>query len=96
MEESKRVREFFGVAAPAVAHAEPMWCPALLRITGLGKHLAGFAIERCPDSEFHERGGLEATGMRWTMPAGAFQAPLCKLTGKVPTPRRSTAAAQKG
>src|SRR5260370_25714727 len=66
MEESKRVREFFGVAAPAVAHAEPMWCPAFLRIKGLGKHLAGFAIERCPDSEFHERGGLEATGMRWT------------------------------
>src|SRR5579864_102423 len=28
-------------------------------------------------------------------PAGAFQA-RCPLTGKVPTPRRSTAAAQKG
>ena len=29
-------------------------------------------------------------------PAGAFQAPRHPLTGKVPTPRRSTAAAQKG
>ncbi len=29
-------------------------------------------------------------------PAGAFQASRCPLTGKVPTPRRSTAAAQKG
>jgi hypothetical protein len=29
-------------------------------------------------------------------PAGAFQAPQRSLTGKVPTPRRSAAAAQKG
>ena len=29
-------------------------------------------------------------------PAGAFQAPRCPLTGKPQTPRRSTAAAQKG
>jgi hypothetical protein len=29
-------------------------------------------------------------------PAGAFQAPRGPLNGKVPTPRRSTAAAQKG
>jgi hypothetical protein len=29
-------------------------------------------------------------------PAGAFQATRCELIGKVATPRRSAAAAQKG